>query len=219
MHIVNVASARGWETVRVNARGAGEGVHLSRHLPHAGRWLDVATVLAAHPWSPGTAGTPVIAAGMSLGGAILLSHLGETGACSGLDGAVAVNPPTDLAWSLRELERPANLVYHTYYAAALRRIMRLRTRLYPERYARPRLLRHTSVRALDEDYVARDAGHRSAEAYYAACSARTRLHGIRTPTWGREQLFFSQRKLKLLSPGSTSFSPGTSSLGTFTTES
>ena len=183
LHLVSEATSRGWETVRLNARGAGEGIRLSRRIPHAGRWEDVAAALAAEPWSAAAAGTPRVAVGVSLGGSILLNHLGRTGLESGLRGAVVLNPPTDLDWSLRELERPANAVYHLYYTSTLLRSMRRRARLYPGLYAMPRAGRHRSVRALDEAYVARDAGYDSAAAYYAGCSARSCVAGIRIPTW------------------------------------
>ena len=174
------AHARGWEVVRVNARGAGAGRPLSRRLAHAGRWDDVAAVLRARPWSA-DAGGPVAALGVSLGGAILLAHLGAAGDASGLDAAVAVSPPTDLAWSLAELERPRRLAYHLYYVARLRRNLAERVRLHPG-LGPPPGLAHRTVRRIDTDYVAPDAGFETAEAYYAGCSARRLMAGIRTPT-------------------------------------
>ncbi|MFQ5718856.1 MAG: YheT family hydrolase [Acidobacteriota bacterium] len=182
-HLTEAAVPRGWETVRVNGRGAGEGMPLSPHIPHAGCWADVAAVIAASPFSDAAAGSPLIGVGVSLGGSILLSHLGRTGDASGLDGAMALNPPTDLAWSLAELERPANSLYHLYYTTLLRRDMRRRARLYPDRYRPPAWARHRSVRAIDEAYVAADAGFTSAAAYYAGCSASDHMAGIKTPTW------------------------------------
>ena len=175
-----VAHERGWEVVRVNARGAGEGRPLSRRLAHAGRWDDIAAVLAARPWSPAADG-PVAALGFSLGGAVLLAHLGATGADCGLDAAIAVSPPTDLAWCLGELERPRHLAYHLYYVARLRRNLAERARRHPDLGPPPRLA-HRSVRRIDTDFVAADAGFDSAEAYYAGCSARRLMGGIRAPT-------------------------------------
>ncbi len=175
------AHRRGWEVVRMNARGTGEGAGLARRLPHAGRWPDVAAVVEGDVWTAAAAGTPLAAIGFSLGGSILLRYLGEAGSDSPLSVAVAVNPPTDLAWSLRELERPANRLYHAYYVRALSRGLAHRARLHPDLYTPPDARRHRSVRALDEDYVAPDAGFASAEAYYAGCSAGPLLHQLRVP--------------------------------------
>jgi predicted alpha/beta-fold hydrolase len=177
------AAARGFETLRVNARGAGEGIYHSRRLPHAGRTADLGEVIARAPWSAAAAGTPLFAVGFSLGGAILLRYLAERGEASGLDGAVAVNPPTDLALCLDRLEQGRNRLYHSYYTVALRRALARRARLYPERYAPPTLRRHRSVRSIDEDYVAPDAGFASAADYYAGCSAGPLLERIRTPVF------------------------------------
>ncbi len=180
-HTLAAAHARGWEVIRVNARGAGDGLALARRLPHAGRWPDLAAVIAAGPWTPAAKATPLVAAGFSLGGATLLRLLGESGPASGLDGAVAVNPPIDLAACLEALERPGNILYHLYYVASLQAGLRARARLYPDRYRAPDPWRHRSVRAMDEDYVAPDAGFSSAADYYAGCSARPLLDRIRTP--------------------------------------
>lgn len=176
------AHARGWEVARVNARGAGGHHHLARRLPHAGRWPDLAAVLAADIWTPAAKTTPVAAVGFSLGGSILLRHLGETGTGSGLDVAVAVNPPTDLTWSIVELEKPANRLYQAYYVRGLVAGLRRRARLYPDLYKRPDPRRHRTVRAIDEDYIAPDAGYPSARAYWIGTSAVRALHGVRTPT-------------------------------------
>ncbi|MFQ5669118.1 MAG: YheT family hydrolase [Acidobacteriota bacterium] len=176
------AHTRGWEVLRVNARRSGDGMRLSRHLPHAGRWSDLGAVLAKPVWTPEAAGRPLVAVGFSLGGAVLLRYLAETGPACPVDAAVAVNPPTDLAWCLRELERPGNFLYHLYFTCALCRAMRRRSHLYPRDYRPPGRWRHRSVRALDTDYVAPDAGFTSAEAYYAACSAGPLLGGIQVPS-------------------------------------
>ncbi|MFQ5766497.1 MAG: YheT family hydrolase [Acidobacteriota bacterium] len=180
--MLEMAYAGGWEVVRMNARGAGEGIHLSTHLPHAGCTMDLAGVLASSPWSPAAASSPLVAVGFSLGGAVLLRYMGEAGMRTGLDGAVAINPPTDLALCLQQLERPSRRPYQLYFVAALRRDQKLRARLYPELHRPPLFRRHRSVRALDEAFVAPDAGYTSADTYYAGCSAASVLAGIRTPT-------------------------------------
>ncbi|MCZ6599597.1 MAG: hypothetical protein O7A07_02030 [Acidobacteria bacterium] len=176
------AHARGWEVARVNARGANGHHHLARRLPHAGRWPDLAPILAADIWTPAARHTPMAAVGFSLGGSILLRHLGETGVGSGLDVAIAVNPPTDLTRSIVELEKPANRLYQAYYVRGLASGLRRRARLYPDLYKRPDPRRHSTVRAIDEDYIAPDAGYPSAYAYWVGSSAVRALDGVRTPT-------------------------------------
>lgn len=176
------AHARGWEVARVNARGAGGHHHLARRLPHAGRWPDLAPILAADIWTAAARKTPMAAVGFSLGGSILLRHLGETGAGSGLDVAIAVNPPTDLTRSIVELEKPANRLYQAYYVRRLSSGLRRRARLYPDLYKRPSSRRHRTVRAIDEDYIAPDAGFSSAYDYWVGTSAIRAMAGVRTPT-------------------------------------
>ncbi|TDI34235.1 MAG: alpha/beta fold hydrolase [Acidobacteria bacterium] len=176
------AHVRGWEVARVNARGAGGHEHLARRLPHAGRWPDLAPILSADIWTPAALKTPLAAVGFSLGGSILLRHLGETGTSSGLDVAIAVNPPTDLTRSIIELEKPANRLYQAYYVRKLASGLRRMARLYPDLYKRPDPRRHRSVRAIDEDYIAPDAGYSSAYDYWVGASAIRAMEGVRTPT-------------------------------------
>ena len=176
------AHERNWEVLRVNARGAGRSAHLARRLPHAGRWPDVAAVLSRNIWTAAARGTPMAAVGFSLGGSILLRYLGETGKDTPLDAAVAVNPPTDLTWSIVELERPTNRLYQAYYVRGLTNGLRRRAHLYPDLYRRPDPRRHRTVRAIDEDYIARDAGYATAYDYWYGTSALRALDGVRIPT-------------------------------------
>jgi predicted alpha/beta-fold hydrolase len=176
------AHQRNWEVVRVNARGAGGGTHLARRLAHAGRWPDVDAVLSQDIWTQAATGTPMAAVGFSLGGSILLRYLGEVGRSTPLAAAVAVNPPTDLTWSIIELEKPSNRIYQAYYVRGLTTGLRRRAHLYPDLYRRPDPRRHRTVRAIDEDYIAADAGFATAYDYWYGTSALRALDGVRIPT-------------------------------------
>ena len=92
-------SLQGYGAVALNFRGAGE-VNRKLRAYHAGEIEDLNFVIqhlcVAYP------STPVFAIGFSLGGSILLNHLGRSD--SALSGAIAVSVPVDLTSTALKLQ-------------------------------------------------------------------------------------------------------------------
>ncbi len=173
------ARERGWIPVRMNARNAGGTEALSRTLYNAAQSDDVGAVLADLE----AAGfpRPFAAVGFSLGGNTVLRYAATHGGSCGADAVAAVSPPVDLEATCRLLEEPANRVYLLHFTRVLcNHLARIR-RLRPVRG--PLLSRRKvgTIRRFDTLYTAPDAGHPSAEAYYAHASAGSRLAGLRVP--------------------------------------
>lgn len=164
----------GFNVVRLNQRNCGGTEHLTETLYHSGRSEDlraVAAELAEHDGLP-----EIFVAGFSMGGNLALKMAGELGdaAPRELRGFAAVAPSFDLAACARALEEPRNFVYERHFVRRLKRRMRRKARLYPDRYAAVRnggLRGIHSVREFDDAITAPFSGFQGAEDYYARASA------------------------------------------------
>jgi len=177
----SMALERGWTAVRMNCRNCGGTEGLAATLYNAAQSEDVGRVLAELD----RAGfpRPLIVAGFSLGGAIVLRYAGQSGRSCAADAVAAVNPPIDLETCVRALERRGNAVYHAHFTMSLcrllRRIRRARAISIPE----PRWREIRTLRRFDARFTAPDAGFASAEDYYAGASAAPHLGGIAVPAF------------------------------------
>lgn len=160
--------AAGYPVMRLNLRGAGPGRSFSRANYHAGRSEDVGHCLAGLP--PDLLKHGVVAVGYSLGGNLLLKYLGEAGSDAGLMAAVTISAPIDLRAAQQRLGTHRNRLYHAHLLANLR----------DETGPAARGIR--SIHEYDHKIVAPANGYRSAEEYYAECSAQRYLGRIRRPT-------------------------------------
>ncbi|GAC1318444.1 MAG: hypothetical protein NVSMB22_00210 [Chloroflexota bacterium] len=127
---------------------------------------------------------PLVLAGISLGGNVLLKWLGENGSKlpRAIAGAAAVSVPFDLARSARNLEHGFARIYQERFLRSLRRKALLKIERYPG-YANPLAVRCAStLRAFDTTVTAPVHGFRNAEDYYARSSSLGFLPRIRLPT-------------------------------------
>jgi predicted alpha/beta-fold hydrolase len=174
------ALTQGWVVARMNLRNCGGTERLSDTLYNAGQSDDAGHVLRALA----SAGLPrpLAAVGFSLGGNLLLRHVGRTGVACLADMVVAVNPPIDLEVCARSIEAPRNRLYQLYY---IRRLCAQLHRIAAVRPFDPPLPTPTAIRTVrrfDDRYTAPDAGFESATAYYGESSAAPLLSAIRRPT-------------------------------------
>ena len=108
-----VLGAQGWASVALNWRGcSGEPNLLSRSY-HSGASEDLAEAIrhlrAKRPMAP------LYAVGYSLGGNVLLKHLGETGSASGVLGAVAVSVPFRLDQCADRIGQGFSKIYQAHF--------------------------------------------------------------------------------------------------------
>jgi len=173
--------AQGWITFRLNHRGAGQGRGLAHGLYHAGKSDDLAHVMqhvaALHPH------TPLVAAGFSLSGNMLLKYLGETWQTppANLRGAVAICPPIDLELSSYAMRRAKNRLYDLRFVRLLKAAMRERCVDFAN-FPRYALHEVATVYAFDRLITAPHHGFHSAEDYYRRNSALQFLSNVTLPT-------------------------------------
>lgn len=125
---------------------------------------------------------PLGAVGVSLGGNALLQWLGENGAAAPLSAAAALSVPFDLDGAARRMERGASRLYQYYLLTRLKRALQRKAGRM-ELPVDPASARQAhTFRAFDDAITAPLHGFASVDDYYARCSCRPRLQGIRVPT-------------------------------------
>jgi predicted alpha/beta-fold hydrolase len=175
----------GFNVVRLNQRNCGGTERLTESLYHSGLSGDIRAVvleLIERDHLP-----ELFAAGFSMGGNLVLKMAGEfaDAAPRELRGLVAVAPSFDLAKCAAAIELPKNFLYERHFVTRLKRRMRHKAELFPERYAKGlngELAQVGSVREFDDRITARFCGFRDAADYYAQSSAMRVIGAIRKPT-------------------------------------
>ena len=126
---------------------------------------------------------PECAAGVSLGGNVLLKWLGERGTDARLRRAVAVSAPLDLAAAGRALDRGFNRqVYTRGFLSTMKRNAFAKLARFPGLFNAPRVRGATTLYEFDDAVTAPLHGFRDADDYWARASSGPWLGGIRVPT-------------------------------------
>lgn len=180
------AYGAGFNVVRLNQRNCGGTEHLTPTLYHSGLSGDIRAVI--RELIDGDGLPEIFAAGFSMGGNLVLKMAGELGeaAPAQLHGVAGIAPSIDLAACAGALEEPRNFLYEGYFVRRLKRRMRHKARLFPERYGEVlrdgRMRRVGSVRAFDEYVTAPFCGFAGADDYYERASAVRVAQSVRRKT-------------------------------------
>jgi predicted alpha/beta-fold hydrolase len=173
--------AAGFNVVLLNQRNCGGTEHLCGTLYHSGLTDDPAAVLRELIAEDGI--RRVALAGYSLGGNLALKLAGDCGdtAPAELRAVCAVSPVLDLDACVRALERRSNAVYQWNFVRNLKKRMRRKARLFPDRFPLAALRSIRTVRQFDDAYTAPHFGFAGASDYYHRASALRVVHRIRVP--------------------------------------
>jgi len=172
---------KGVRVVRMDMRGAGAGVKLARRCYHGGRSDDRRAVIEeVHRWSPQS---PILLAGISLGGNVSLKLAGEAAErpVPGLARVAALGPPIDLSRCSALIALPRNRLYDRRFAADLVAEVQLRHQHFPD-LPPARFPRRLTLRQFDEVYTAPHNGFRDAADYYQRSSSAPLIGRITLPT-------------------------------------
>lgn len=178
--LLNAASAAGWKASVLHFRDCGDYRNRLPRRYHAGETGDIRYFL--HKLRTDGHRGPLMAAGYSLGGNVLLKYLGESGVDTPLLAAAAVSVPLDLHVSARELTKGFSRFYQNYL---LRRMKRSVTRKFSRHTAAfdwNRAMAATTFAEFDDAVTAPLHGFASKDDYYDRCSALHFLGGIERPT-------------------------------------
>ncbi|MEJ5865637.1 hydrolase [Pseudomonas farsensis] len=181
--------ARGWASVAVNWRGCSGEPNLLARSYHSGASGDLAETIrhlrALRPLAP------LYAVGYSLGGNVLLKYLGESGADSQLQAAVAVSVPFRLDQCADRIGLGFSKVYQAHFMREMLAYVQGKQQHFRDNGHHERLAeieRLGSLRNLrtfwdfDGKVTAPLNGFKDADEYYRHASSRYYLGANRTPT-------------------------------------
>ncbi|HWR35707.1 MAG TPA: alpha/beta fold hydrolase [Clostridia bacterium] len=178
----NKAWAKGWNVVRLNIRNCGGTEKLGPTLYHSGLSDDIGSVAETLVRDEHLRAFAL--AGFSMGGNQVLKCVGEWGsdAPRELVAAAGISPACDLSISADELHKPHNRIYEWKFLQGLRRRIRRKAELFPDRYDVRHLKNVHSIRDFDHEITARYMGFESAEDYYTRASSARVVQNIAVPT-------------------------------------
>jgi predicted alpha/beta-fold hydrolase len=195
--ITELLATAGVRVCRLDLRGCGAGVSLARRFYCAAGSDDIRAVLehlhARHP------GSPLLLAGFSLGGGIVLKAAGEF-RIGGLGAVAAVAPPLDLIRCSELIRRQP--LFDAFYVRNLVRQVRDHERHRPD-LRRMRFPRRLTLRQFDDLYTAPRWGFAGVDDYYHKASALPWVSAIRIPTFlltARDDPFIAVESFEELAP-------------------
>ena len=189
------ARRRGWGMDLLIHRSCGEEMNRQRRFYHSGETSDLALVVARI--AAEQPDRPLVLAGVSLGGNVLLKYLGERGPrAEGLTdaaadpdpvppnvrGAVAISVPYDLARGSRHVNQGFARLYEWNFLRSLVGKVEQKLAVYPDLVDRERLARLRTLWDFDDLLTAGVHGFAGAEDYYAQSSSLGYLTRIRVPS-------------------------------------
>lgn len=169
----------GWDVVSVNFRGCSGVPNRLYKSYHGGATDDLDSVLQHIQKHKGY--QKIGLAGFSLGANLLLKYLGEGRKYPDeLVGGVAVSVPCSLKTSLEQLNLPANFVYRMKFLSQLKKKLRQKFQMFPERFPNgfPRI---KTLIDFDNCYTSKAHGFLDANDYYLKNSCLGFLANIQHP--------------------------------------
>ena len=177
-----LARQHGWAADVLIFRGCGTRMNRQPRIYHSGETSDlqllVDRVVKENP------NQPVVLAGFSLGGNVLLKWLGEQGSALPVQvrGAAAVSVPFDLEAGARHIERGFSRIYTYHFLRSLMEKARTKLVAYPGLFNDSKLEEARTLYDFDDIVTAPVHGFTSAHDYYSRSSSLQYLARIRTPT-------------------------------------
>ncbi len=196
--IMSLAKQRGWRGSVFNFRGcSGEPNRLARAY-HSGDTPEVDWSLRRLKALAGAA--PFYAAGVSLGGNVLLKWMGEQGDAAGaiVERAAAISAPVDLMAAGWALSTGLSSVYGRHFLVTLRQRSFDKLARFPGMFDAAAARRTRTLREFDDVVTARVHGFAGVDDYYTRASSKPWLPAIRVPTLllnARDDPFLPERYL------------------------
>jgi predicted alpha/beta-fold hydrolase len=176
------AQRRGWAADLLLFRGCGDEPNRGPRFYHSGETTDLA--FALERLEAETPDRPILLAGVSLGGNVLLKYLGERAdrLSPQIRGAAAVSVPFDLEKGARFISKGFARVYDRHFLRTLRRKALEKLERYPDLFNPAELEQARSIYEFDDVVTAPVHGFESAHDYYSRSSSLGFLERVRVPT-------------------------------------
>jgi predicted alpha/beta-fold hydrolase len=180
--LLGEARRRGWHAAVLIFRSCGDELNRTRRFYHSGETGDLE--FAVDHLTTQYPDSPLILAGASLGGNVLLKFLGEQGTSLPLRirAAAAISVPYDLSRAARHIDKGFSKVYQQSFIRSLQSKAIAKLDRFPDLVARDRVESIRTMNDFDDILTAPLHGFRNAEDYYARSSAIRWLEGISIDT-------------------------------------
>jgi len=176
--LLGEAKRRHWRAAVLIFRSCGDELNRTRRFYHSGETSDLGFAIGRlstdHPSSP------MVLAGVSLGGNVLLKFLGEQGGAVSprIRAAAAISVPYDLSRAARHIDKGFSKVYQKSFIRSLQSKAIAKLERFPDLVPRDRIQSIRTMNDFDDILTAPLHGFRDAEDYYARSSAIGWLEGI-----------------------------------------
>ena len=178
--LLNAASQAGWKAAVLHFRDCGDYRNRLPRRYHAGETNDIRYFL--HKLRTDGHRGPLMAAGYSLGGNVLLKYLGESGVDTPLLAAAAVSVPLNLHVSATALTKGFSRFYQNYLLRRMKRSVLRKFNRHTAAFDWNRAMAATTFAEFDDAVTAPLHGFASKDDYYDRCSSMHFLAGIERPT-------------------------------------
>ena len=178
--LMHAATQRGWRCCVLHFRDCGDYRNRLPRRYHAGETNDIRHFLRTLA-AAGNEG-PVVAAGYSLGGNVLLKYLGETGPLSPLRAGVAVCVPLDLHKCAEALNQGFSKLYQRYLLKSMKESVANKFNRDTAAFDWERAMAARTFAEFDDAVTAPLHGFDGMTDYYDRCSSVRFLRDIRVPT-------------------------------------
>ena len=179
-HMLQAAADHGWRAAVLHFRDCGDYRNVLPRRYHAGETNDLRYFINKLQ-TEGQAG-PIVAAGYSLGGNVLLKYLGEDGPTTPLHAAAAVSVPLDLGICSEALTYGFSRFYQTLLLKRMKNAVARKFDLHTAAFDWDRAMGATTFAEFDDAVTAPLHGFSGKDEYYAKCSSIHFLQDIDRPT-------------------------------------
>ena len=181
--LMAAGAALGWQGYAPHFRGCGGTPNRAPRFYHSGDSAEVDWVLRRVAAERSDA-APMVVAGISLGGNMVLKWLGERGSeAAGLVvAAAAISAPLDLAAGGSSLGRGFNRVYARMFLRTLKAKSRFKLTQHAGLFDDARMEASRDLHAFDDVVTAPLHGYRDADDYWLRASSKPLLRHIAVPT-------------------------------------
>lgn len=178
--LLKAADNRNWHAVVLHFRDCGDYRNRLPRRYHAGETNDLRYFLNKLR-TEGYAG-PILAAGYSLGGNVLLKYLGEDGALTPVQAAVAVCVPLSLQRCADALMQGFSRVYQRHLLRRMKQAVARKFNPHTAAFEWDRAMQATTFGEFDDAVTAPLHGFTGKDEYYETCSSIGFLKNIERPT-------------------------------------
>lgn len=178
--LLQAAADRRWRAAVLHFRDCGDYRNRLPRRYHAGETSDIRFFLERLR-TEGHQG-PMMAAGYSLGGNVLLKYLGENGVSTPLHAAAAVSAPLNLHRSAEALSQGFSRIYQRHLLRRMKKAVSRKFDQYTAAFDWQRAMEAKTFAEFDDAVTAPLHGFSGKDEYYDRCSSAAFLKDIRRPT-------------------------------------